>query len=203
MITTLNQKIKENFSKHLKKRIPVDEQKSHLRYKVSKLKQTTSEEYRRSRSKLVFEKIEKYPEFQEAKIVLMYWSLSDELPTHDFIKKWSKSKTILLPVVKNKQMTIRPFVSEDKLSAGDLRVMEPKFGKDYLKDIDLAIIPGVAFDRKKRRLGRGKAYYDRYLKGKRVKKWGICCDYQLFDKVPTTRKDIKMDRVITPTETVW
>ncbi len=203
MLAILKTGFKSIFSKDKNAESKVDLEKSALRYEVSILKKKADDAYKQERSKLVFDKIEHFPEFQAAKTILMYWSLSDELPTHDFIKKWSRTKTILLPVVKHGQMTVRPFVSEDELSKGSLSVMEPKSSKEHLKSVDIAIIPGVAFDRKKRRLGRGKGYYDKYLKKKRIQKWGVCCDFQLFDKIPATRHDIKMNRVIAPTETVW
>lgn len=202
MLIVRKRDIKNMFRKNDDFENKIDLEKSALRYEVSIKKKKLTEEYKNSQAKIIFDKIEKHPKFIKAKSVLMYWSLPDEVPTHDFIKKWSNSKTILLPVVKKGQMTIRPFVSEDSLSEGYFNVMEPKSGKEYLKSVELAIIPGVAFDRKKRRLGRGKGYYDKYLKKRSIKKWGLCFDFQLFDKVPTTRSDIKMDMVFTSHETV-
>jgi 5-formyltetrahydrofolate cyclo-ligase len=178
-------------------------QKKIVRAEVRATKKNISETYKQEQAVAVYSKIEQMPEFMKAKTVLMYWSVSDELPTHQFIKKWSRSKTILLPVVKGHHITIRPFFSEEALIQGDFNIMEPKSGHDYLKTVELVIVPGVAFDRKKRRLGRGKGYYDRYFKNKNIKKWGIAFDFQLYDSIPAASFDIKMDRVITPSETVW
>ena len=189
-------------SKHSKKGTAIDTQKSIIRREVKTKKADLSETDKLEQAKIIYEKIENMPEFKRAKSILMYWSLSDELPTHDFIKKWNRTKTILLPVVKNHHMTFRPFISEDKLLAGGLNIMEPKSGQDYLKNVDLAIIPGVAFDKLKNRLGRGKGYYDKYLKKKRIIKWGLCFNFQLYDKIPATSQDIKMNKVITPYETI-
>ncbi|GAB1416407.1 5-formyltetrahydrofolate cyclo-ligase [Paludibacter sp.] len=180
----------------------IEAQKAIIRRSIKTQRSELTDAYKTEQSLLVFEKIEEQAEFKQAKSVLMYWSLNDELPTHDFIKKWNRTKTILLPVVKGNHMTIRPFISEDKLLKSDFNILEPKSGQDYLKTVDLAIIPGVAFDRKKKRLGRGKGYYDRYLNKKRIPKWGICFDFQLYDKIPTKNYDIKMDKVITPSETI-
>ncbi|OJV36931.1 MAG: 5-formyltetrahydrofolate cyclo-ligase [Bacteroidales bacterium 36-12] len=180
----------------------MDTQKSIIRREVKTKKADLSEADKLEQAKIIYEKIEQMPEFKRAKSILMYWSLSDELPTHDFIKKWNRTKTILLPVVKNHHMTFRPFISEDKLLAGGLNIMEPKSGQDYLKNVDLAIIPGVAFDKLRNRLGRGKGYYDKYLRNKRIIKWGLCFNFQLYDKIPATSQDIKMNKVITPYETI-
>lgn len=177
-------------------------EKEKIRQKIRTLKRNLSEEEKKKQAETVFKKIESRPEFINAKTVLMYWSISDELPTHDFIRKWSQSKSLLLPVVKGNHMTIRPFSTEDGLVKGDLSIMEPMTGSDYLKLVDLVIVPGVAFDRKKRRLGRGKGYYDRYFKTKKLEKWGICFDFQLYDKIPAASFDITMSKVFTPSETI-
>ncbi len=84
------------------------------------------------------------------------------------------------------------------MTIGAYGIEEPTEGKfNNLKDIDLAIIPGVAFDRRGNRLGRGKGYYDRllpFLVG--TYKLGICFPYQLLESVPTEDFDIRMNEVI-------
>ncbi|MDD4489388.1 MAG: 5-formyltetrahydrofolate cyclo-ligase [Paludibacter sp.] len=180
-----------------------DSQKNIVRAEIRIKKQNISDTFKKEQAEAVYLKIEQMPEFKKANTILMYWSVSDELPTHSFIKKWSNTKTILLPIVKGHHMTIRPFVSEDMLTMGNLKIMEPMSGRDYLKTVDIVIVPGVAFDRKKKRIGRGKGYYDRYFKNKRIKKWGIGFDFQLYETIPSASYDIKMDRVITPSETIW
>jgi 5-formyltetrahydrofolate cyclo-ligase len=181
----------------------IDSQKSVVRAEIKAKKQHITDVYKTEQAEAVYAKIEQMPEFKESKTVLMYWSVSDELPTHAFIKKWCIAKTILLPVVKGRHMTIRPFVSEDMMTHGDFKIMEPKSGNDYLKIVDLVIVPGVAFDRKKKRIGRGKGYYDKYFKNKHIKKWGIGFDFQLYESIPSASYDIKMDRIITTSETIW
>lgn len=77
-------------------------------------------------------------------------------------------------------------------------------GEDYQGKIDIAIIPGVAFDKHKNRLGRGKAYYDSYLSSRDIPhKWAVGFDLQLVKQVPTTKNDIKMDRIFTASNSVW
>lgn len=181
----------------------IDSQKNIVRAEIKAKKQHITDAYKAEQAKAVYAKIEQMPEFKEAKTVLMYWSVSDELPTHAFIKKWCIDKTILLPVVKGHHMTIRPFISEEMLKQGDFKIMEPKSGNNYLKIVDLVIVPGVAFDRKKKRIGRGKGYYDKYFKSKSIKKWGVGFDFQLYEIIPSASYDIKMDRIITPSETIW
>ena len=68
---------------------------------------------------------------------------------------------------------------------------------DSLNSIDFIIVPGVAFDNQKNRLGRGKAYYDKLLKNTKAFKAGVCFGFQLLDSVPVNSFDEKMDLVIT------
>ena len=64
-------------------------------------------------------------------------------------------------------------------------------------DIDTAIIPGIAFDRKGHRLGRGKGYYDRFLADTPyIYKIGVCFDFQKVDHVPHSAHDVRMDEVL-------
>ena len=63
------------------------------------------------------------------------------------------------------------------------------------------MVPGVAFDPKGNRLGRGRGYYDRFLsQHPDVPTIGICFDFQLVEKVPTDPNDIQMDAVLSLTE---
>lgn len=180
-----------------RKRKEVLSEKSLIRQNIWYKKQHISEKEKEIEAEEVFEKIESLPEFQAANAVLVYWSLPDELPTHNFIIKWSKKKQMLLPVVKEDEMLIKPFSTKDELTQGSLGIWEPSVQKEYINKIDLVIVPGVAFDKNKSRLGRGKGYYDKYFVNRHIKKIGICFDFQLIEKVPTDTYDIKMDKIIT------
>lgn len=172
-------------------------EKSRIREEIKRLKFQMTLEQKKAEAENVFLKIESMPEFQRAQTVLMYWSMPDELPTHDFIKKWSSSKKILLPVVKGDRMTVRQFTSEENLKSGRWKTMEPT-DSHRLSIADLVIVPGIAFDIKRNRLGRGGGYYDRYFKHKNIHKWGIGFSFQLLDSVPSAFHDIHMDKIITP-----
>lgn len=173
-------------------------EKSLIRHKIRAQKKELTEDQKKEAAAEVYKKIELFPEFIKAQTILMYWSTDSELPTHDFIEKWSKEKQILLPVVVGHMMIIKPFTGRGDMTKGKLGIWEPESQKSYVDKIDLVIVPGSAFDKKKRRLGRGRGYYDQYFKDKKIKKWGIAFDFQLLDQVPVTDHDIKMNKVITP-----
>ena len=177
----------------------VDLLKNELRNKVRTLKLEYSLEQKKQKSHLVFEKIELDRDFRRSQIVLVYWSMLDEVFTHDFIQKWAQSKTILLPVVDGANLILREFEGLERMKEeGKYRILEPQ-GKDFvdLDLIDYAIIPGVAFDLFNSRLGRGKAYYDKLLGQLEAKKVGVCFDFQLFDLVPIGKYDVAVDVVVT------
>ena len=111
----------------------------------------------------------------------------------------SQGKTILLPrVVSDTDMELRRYTGPQDLQPGAYHIMEPtgQLFTDY-KQIDIAIIPGMAFDREGHRLGRGKGYYDRFLTLiPDAYKIGMCFPWQMADNVPCAPHDIKMDAVI-------
>ncbi|MDO9152104.1 MAG: 5-formyltetrahydrofolate cyclo-ligase [Paludibacter sp.] len=160
-------------------------EKSLIRHKIRSQKKELTAEQKKECAEAVYKKIEQIPDFMRAKTLLMYWSTDNELSTHDFIEKWSKEKQILLPVVVGHLMIIKPYSGKGDMTKSKLGIWEPESQSSYMEQIDLLIVPGTAFDRKKRRLGRGRGYYDQYFKNKKIKKWGIAYDFQLLDKVIT------------------
>lgn len=168
-----------------------------IRQQISQLKKQISENQKNQEANAVFSKIESLSEFKAAKNILLYWSTSDELPTHEIVKKWSKIKKIILPSVTGEILFLKRFFSVETMKQGSLGIWEPYLEENFTDKIDLAIVPGVAFDRKKNRLGRGKGYYDRFFKNNNSIKIGVGFDFQLLTEIPSTKFDIQMDKVIT------
>ncbi len=173
------------------------EEKQALRKEVSKRLSIYSEEYLQKGTESALRKLELYHAFMDAKTVLLYCSMPDEINTHEFIYKWSKEKTILLPVIDFDTNTFEAhlFEGKEKMIEGPYKIMQPKTTK-YEGEIDLAIVPGRAFDHKGHRLGRGKGFYDYFLKDFNGYTIGLCFDFQLQDYVPFEEFDIVVDDVI-------
>ena len=96
-------------------------------------------------------------------------------------------------------MKLRTYSGPGNLAIGAYGIEEPtgEFFTDY-SAIDLIVVPGVAFDRKGNRLGRGKGYYDRLLPQiPSAYKAGICFSFQIVEEIPAEPFDICMDEVIT------
>jgi len=175
----------------------VTTRKTELRKEIADLKKQISTEQKQQEARAVFGKVETLPEFKSAGNILLYWSTSDELPTHEIIEKWSNKKQIILPTVVGDKLILKPYTPGKNMKKGALGIWEPDTADNFTGDIDLMIIPGIAFDSDKNRLGRGKAFYDRFLTNKRLVKIGVGFDLQLLPRIPSEKSDIKMDKVIT------
>lgn len=176
------------------------EEKKNLRKQIRQIKKTFPQQEKLSQSLQIFSFVEKSKRFASAKVVLLYWSMEDEVSTHDFILKWYKDKTILLPCVVGESLVLRRFEGLESMKEGEqFGILEPvgEIFEDY-KLIDLMIIPGVAFDTSLHRMGRGRGFYDRLLSVAEADKIGICFDFQLVERVPVEEFDVPMNNVVSP-----
>lgn len=176
--------------------------KKAIRDSIAVLKTKYSAEQKQIAANSVFLAIESMPEFIAAEVVMCYWSSDDELPTHSFVEKWSSEKKIFLPVVEGGSIILKRFSSIAGLKKGMFGIFEPNVSAIYNGHIDIVIAPGVAFDIKRNRLGRGKGFYDRFFQKNDAPKWGVGFDYQLLSSVPVNEYDVRLDRIITPANVV-
>lgn len=177
----------------------VQEKKKELRKLIRQLKDKHNAEAYFRESAEIIAAVEQLPAFANASTVMAYWSIKGEVYTHDFIKKWSKKKRIILPAVDGDKMNLKLYCGDGNFISGNLfNIPEPDgpVFTDY-ESIDMIIIPGIAFDHTNNRMGRGKAYYDRFLNSLKFLKIGVCFSFQLFDEIPADEYDIRMDMVIT------
>jgi 5-formyltetrahydrofolate cyclo-ligase len=175
--------------------------KENIRKQIKSQLKALSADEKLAQSTLILKKLESSTDFQQANTILLFWSLPDEIETHSFIEKWATKKKILLPVVVNDLLILKPFEGKEKMITGAFNILEPtsKPFSDF-EQIDLSIIPGVAFDREGNRLGRGKGFYDKLLPKINSKKIGICFNFQLIENIPHESWDEKMDLVISSIE---
>lgn len=173
--------------------------KKELRKIIAQRKKNCSQEQLMTWSSNLLSKLEAHPAFIQAKTILLYYSLPDEVKTHEFIERWKAEKQIILPVVIGpSELELRRYTGKQDLVKGAFGIEEP-IGKIFnnFQDIDLAIIPGVGFDFNGNRLGRGKGYYDRLLPKIKAYKIGICYQFQLFEEIPTDQYDCPMNEILT------
>ena len=173
--------------------------KKELRKVITQKKKNCSQEQLKTWSSSLLNKLEVHPDFVHAQKILFYYSLPDEVQTHDFIERWKNEKEIILPVVVGEtELELRRYTGRQDLAKGAFGIEEP-VGKSFeaFQEIDLAIIPGVSFDHHGNRLGRGRGYYDRLLPKIKAKKIGICYGFQVSGLIPTDKYDFPMDAVLT------
>lgn len=172
--------------------------KKELRRQIKEKKKNFSLQDAVDHSEIIFERVESLPQFKEATVILAYWSLSDEVSTHNFVLKWAKEKKMVLPIVVGDTLELRAFNGmESLITSESFGIQEPQTEELINpQEVDFAIIPGVAFDRKGNRLGRGKGFYDRFLKQTRAYKVAVGFDFQIIDEVPVSTFDVPVDLVI-------
>lgn len=178
----------------------MQKEKKEVRKKVRARLKMLSNEQKHEQAKLVFDQIEKLQAFNEAQEIMHYWSLSDEIPTHEYIQKWSETKRILLPVIKGENLIIKEFKGIKNMRPDPQFSIPEPVGPAILRPKpDIIIIPGVAFDCYCNRLGRGKGFYDRFLLKHQLnaKLIGVCFNEQIVQQVPVETHDFKLDMVFT------
>ena len=158
------------------------------------------------------------PLLSDARVVLAYYSLPDEVFTHQLVDDLvAEGKTVLLPrVVDDTTMELRRYTGRQDMAEGALHIMEP-IGERFTDYplIDVVLVPGIAFDTDGHRLGRGRGYYDRFLRtmgtvpsvsseanyrgtvpSVRPHLLGLCFDFQKVPSVPVDPTDIPVNQVI-------
>lgn len=172
--------------------------KEDIRIRVKAQKSLLSPQEKCEAAKAVFDMLERHAAFMMAENILMYHSLPDELSTLSFIDKWSSRKRFFLPRVNGVNLDILPY-DRSSLRLGAFHIEEPQ-GDDTtdISQIEMVVVPAIAYDRHGNRVGRGKGYYDRLLASTKATKVGIAYDFQLVDEIDAEPHDVKVDIVITP-----
>ena len=172
--------------------------KDRIRNRIKARKSLLSQAEKALAAQQVFDTLEKTAAFMLAEKVLMYHSLPDELSTRSFLEKWSGRKKFFLPRVNGVNLDILPY-DRSRMALGSFHIEEPQ-GDDTvgIDEIELVIVPAIAYDRRGNRVGRGKGYYDRLLADTRATKIGVGYHFQLLDEeIPAEEHDVSVDMVIT------
>ena len=147
------------------------------------------------------------PEYQRANTVLFYIDVRSEVRTrNDLTNALEGGKKIIVPYCLDGELELFHLETNDELAIGMYKILEPKnelrtvASKQVdVKEIDLIIVPGVAFDRRGGRTGHGKGYYDKLLEHARTDTplVALAFECQMFDEIPMQDHDVFMDKVVT------
>ncbi len=167
--------------------------KADLRKQVTTLLSNQKEEERLEKSLIIQKKLFDLQEFQNSNVILFYASFKGEVSTTEMIIRAQQlGKKIGLPRVNVKEKAIIPTLVEnldENLENGPYGIKEPKeTAQNRLAphEIDMVVVPAVAFDKANYRLGRGGGYYDRFLKGlsSDIPTVGLAFDFQIVETLP-------------------
>ena len=144
--------------------------------------------------------------YKNCRVVMLYMSIGNETDTTKIIKKaYEDGKKVVFPVTDKESGVITPYYADETavFEKGAFNINEPQNGtKAKLCDIDVILVPGIAFDLKGARIGFGKGCYDRLLKNTDAVKVGFCYDFQVCDSIPAEEHDVMMDFLVTESG-VW
>ncbi|MBL7092051.1 MAG: 5-formyltetrahydrofolate cyclo-ligase [Candidatus Omnitrophica bacterium] len=166
-------------------------------------KQSNLQRLRKSR--LIKKRLFSLAEFKRAKSVMFYVATGEEVETRFMMTEARKiGKKIAVPAILRGEKRIIASLVEDfekELAPGPYGILQPQ--KKYIREvphrsIDLVVVPGLAFDRQGRRLGRGGGYYDKFLAGlpSGIPRIGLAFDFQLLTGLPALSHDVSVTKVI-------
>ena len=176
--------------------------KSELRRLMRELKRQFTQQQLDELSFSVIQRLR--PILAEVHTIYAYYSLPDEVNTHQLIDDLvAEGKDVFLPkVIDDETIAWYPYHGAQDLKEGAFHIMEPS---DVTKESSTIypcyiLVPGMAFDAQGHRLGRGKGYYDRFLRTMEnipgVRTIGVCFDFQKVDEVPVDTYDMPVDEVV-------
>ncbi len=178
--------------------------KSRLRGEAKMRREAHPESERIAKSGRIAEKLFSLPEFKKAKTILFYASTKHEVHTHEMIvRALLQGKRVAVPLTDMKCHCLH--LSEVKslgdLAAGRFGILEPTketFRPVQPGEVDLVIVPGIAFDSHGNRIGYGMGFYDSLLRQMRhAKAIALAFEFQVVDEIPAEAHDVRVHHVVT------
>ena len=173
-------------------------EKIKLRQTLRQQREVLDPGWRLQTSQILADNIMQLEMWQNAKVIGLFASQMDEMETSLL---WSPGKTFSYPRIECEKLHYCKTTQLSELQRGTYGLLEP-FNNERLTP-DLVLVPGVAFDAKGGRLGRGKGFYDRWLQAHpTVVKVGVCFDFQIVPAIPMEAHDQTVDFVVTEKRTL-
>ena len=179
------------------------ETKTHIRKLIGERKKTTPTKTIKALSEKICEKVIALPAFIASSCVYVYVDFNKEIETKKIIEAaWNSGKRVAVPKVEGSTMSFYEITSFAQLKPGCWGILEPHDCQKIDWDEALMIVPGVAFDKWRHRIGYGGGFYDKYLSGHpNCVTVAIAFDFQIVAEVPTEIFDIVPQMLITETQT--
>jgi 5-formyltetrahydrofolate cyclo-ligase len=175
--------------------------KKKLRKEYLQLRKGYEKQDLNNKNEIIKKNLEKLNEFKNAKTILFYISFENEVETHELIKdSLKKNKKVIVPYMEKKEIYLSKLKDFQELEKTTFGILEPK--KQFIRefdiiDVDLIIVPGIAFDKQGHRIGFGEAYYDNLLKKSKAIKIGLAYEFQIIEEIPNETHDVPVDIIVT------
>lgn len=179
--------------------------KNIIRKQILNKRSSLSSEFINSHSDLIINNL--LPYIYCKKNIMIFMDMKNEVKITKLLDYFTDNNiNVFIPkIFSDKTMKINLY-KENELVLNNFGFYESSSENFYNPDmLDIIIIPGVAFDRLKNRIGFGKGYYDRFLESfnnDNILKIGICYDFQLLESIPQDYHDVKMNIIITESEVI-
>lgn len=129
--------------------------------------------------------------------ILFYLPYNNEVDL-SLLPRKIKARKFFVPAYLNESWLISEYKSGDELTEGFKEILQPKkIIPVDIKDVDVALVPGIAFSKNGQRLGYGYGVFDRILKNSNAFKIGVCFEFQIVEDFTFEAHDINMDMVVT------
>ncbi|MCK5675811.1 MAG: 5-formyltetrahydrofolate cyclo-ligase [Verrucomicrobia bacterium] len=178
--------------------------KQQIRREIETQRKALDAQWLETASARVVETLLSMDVFQSAETVALYMAISGEVNLDSLFQKCRElGKRTCIPVfnTKEKLYEMAEITPETECLTGHYGIREPLSPCLFPMDnVDLVVVPGVAFDRKGNRLGRGGGYYDRLLEGFSGASSAVAFDFQVLPSIPLEQHDKPVDVLVTETE---
>ncbi len=178
--------------------------KSEYRKYYKNIRNLIQMEFVNQKSDIITNRLLTIKAFNDAERVFVYLSYGNEVSTDKIIRYLlDNNKCVLVPKCNTKNETMIPvrIYNLSDLQKGSYGIREPISSDEYKDEIDLAVIPGIAFDRYGNRIGHGKGYYDKFLENKSICKIALCYEECLSEnRIPVSSDDLPMNYIVTDRE---
>lgn len=179
----------------------IQDKKAHLRQYFKELRNKLTEEDWKKKSKFINHNFLSSFLYRDFHRIAFYYPVNREVDLRPSLRRALDEKDVYLPRTDllNKCLTFHRVTDLEDLIPGPFGILEPRpYSPEIVVDnLEVILIPGIAFDRRKGRLGYGGGYYDRILSGYRGLKVGVAFSFQIVEEIDLEDHDIKMDFLLT------
>lgn len=179
--------------------------KRRLRRSVLEERDALSPEVRDGWGERIAARLVALSEVEEAKAVMIFSSFGSEVPTAPLMDRLRDLRVVIaLPRIEGADLVPVPYVPGDPVRSTAFGAVEPVSPERVDPgSLGVVVVPGVAFDRRGRRIGYGGGYYDRFLRGLSAFTVGIAFGLQVLDEdLPAGSFDLRVDAIVTERETI-